>query len=163
MTLPKDAKALVGLEWEEQLGEICAIDAQRFALTVGDFNPSYFDDDYARARGLKGMIVPPTFLTAMISWGIGAPEDRLLSDGMPPGHGQQPENIRGLRRMAGGQNHKFHCPVYPGDALLRKTRITSVQERQGRSGNFVTMEWLDRYFNQQDELVLECEVTSILR
>jgi acyl dehydratase len=38
------------------LRQISAIETQRFAVATGDENRLYFDDEYARSHGLKGII-----------------------------------------------------------------------------------------------------------
>src|SRR5689334_13760230 len=133
-----EAKSLIGQETEVYLGEISLRDCQRYAIAVGDLNPLYFDEDYARASAYGGLIAPPNMLTAIRAWGAGAREDELAPDGVV----DLPEEklpIRLKRRMAGGQDLQFHAPVRPGDRITRRGGIVSLEEHSGRSGDFVIM------------------------
>jgi acyl dehydratase len=157
-----EARALIGKETETFLGEISLRDCQRYAMAVGDLNPLYFDEDYARNSAYKGLIAPPNMLTAVRAWGAGAPESELAPDGVV----DLPEEklpIRLSRRMAGGQDLQFHAPVRPGDRITRRGGIVSLEEHSGRSGSFVVMVREDRYFNERDELLVTCRETVLVR
>lgn len=157
-----EARALVGQESETDLGVISLRDCQRYAIAIGDLNPLYFDEEYARSTGYGGLIAPPNMLTAVRAWGAGVAEDALAVDGVP----DLPEEklpIALKRRMAGGQQLAFHAPVRPGDRITRRGAIVSLDERSGRSGTFVVIEREDRYYNQHGELLVTCRETVLIR
>jgi acyl dehydratase len=156
------ARALIGVESEVFLGEVDLRDSQRFALAVGDLNPLYFDEEYARSTAYGGLIAPPNMLTAIRAWGQGAAERELASDGVV----NLPEEKLPIplpRRMAGGQELQYHAPVRPGDRITRRGRIVSLEQHEGRSGRFVVMLRQDRYYNQQGELLVTCRETVLIR
>lgn len=156
------ARALIGLVTEVYLGEITLRAARRYAIAVGDLNPLYFDEEYARSSPYGGLIVPPNMLTAVRVWGAGAAEAELAIDGIP----DVPEEklpIRLQRRMAGGQELQYHRPVRPGDRITRRGHIVSLEERDGRSGRFVVALREDHYYNHRDELLVTCRETVIIR
>jgi acyl dehydratase len=160
--ITEEAWRLIGQETETYLGEITLRDCQRFAIAVGDLNPLYFDEDYARGSAYGGLIAPPSMLTAIRAWGAGAREDELAPDGVV----DLPEEklpISLKRRMAGGQDLQFHAPVRPGDRITRRGGIVSLEERSGRSGAFVVMLREDRYYNERDELLVTCRETVLVR
>jgi acyl dehydratase len=157
------AQALIGQMTETYLGEISVRDCQRYAIAVGDLNPLYFDEEYARASAYGGLIAPPNMLTAIRGWGAGAREYELAADGVV----DLPEEklpIRLKRRMAGGQDLQLHAAVRPGDCITRRGGIVSVEEHEGRSsGSFVIMVREDRYYNDRDELLVTCRETVLVR
>jgi acyl dehydratase len=156
------ARALIGIESEVFLGEIDIRDSQRYALAVGDLNPLYFDEEYARDSAYGGLIAPPNMLTAIRTWGRGATEQELARDGVV----NLPEEklpIPLQRRMAGGQELEYHAPVRPGDGITRRGGIVSLEERDGRSGKFVVMLRQDRYYNQAGDLLVTCSETVLIR
>lgn len=160
--ITEQARALVGQETETYLGEVTLRDCQRYAIAVGDLNPLYFDEEYARASAYGGLIAPPNMLTAVRGWGAGAREGELASDGVV----DLPEEklpIALERRMAGGQALEYHAPVRPGDRITRRGGIVSLEEREGRSGAFVVMVREDRYYNGRGELLVTCRETVLVR
>ena len=157
-----EARALIGQETETDLGEITLRDCQRYAIAVGDLNPLYFDEEYARQSAYGGLIAPPNMLTAIRVYGAGPAESELGVDGVP----DQPSEKLPLpfeRRMAGGQELEFHAPLRPGDHITRRGAIVSLDEHQGRSGVFVTMLREDRYYNERGEILVTCRETRIFR
>lgn len=156
------ARALIGQETAVYLGELTLRDAQRFAIAVGDLNPLYFDEQYARDSAYGGLIAPPNMLTAVRAWGAGAREDELAVDGVVDAL-EEKLPIALKRRMAGGQELEFHSPVRPGDQITRRGGIVSIEERKGRSGTLVVMLREDRYYNERNELLLTCRETVLIR
>src|SRR5437868_6949177 len=116
-----EARATIGRETETVIGEVTLLDIQRYALTIGDDNPLYFDEEYARTTPYGGIIAPPNYLTAVIAWGVGVPESELTTDGLGRrGAGGLPP-IKAQRVMAGGQELEFHRPVRPGDVITMRS------------------------------------------
>jgi len=157
-----EARASIGVERETLIGEITLRDIQRYALTVGDFNPLYFDEAYARTTPYGGIIAPPNYLTAVIMWGLGVPEQELSADGLGLVADEQREGAA-HRRMAGGQQLEFHAPVRPGDVIRARSKTVAMEQREGRSGPFVLITAEQRYYNQRDELLVTCQQTAIMR
>jgi acyl dehydratase len=160
--ITEEARALIGQETETFLGEITLRDCQRYAIAVGDLNPLYFDEQYARSTAYGGLIAPPNMLTAVRAWGAGATEAELAPDGVVDVPEEKlPIPLR--RRMAGGQSLTYHAPVRPGDRITRRGGIVSLEEREGRRGSFVIMQREDRYYNANNELLITCRETVLIR
>ncbi|MGI8552101.1 MAG: FAS1-like dehydratase domain-containing protein [Dehalococcoidia bacterium] len=156
------ARALIGHETETYLGEISLRDCQRYAIAVGDLNPLYFDEAYARQSAYGGLIAPPNMLTAVRVFDAGVSEAELAADGIP----NLPEEklpVRLQRRMAGGQDLRYHAPVRPGDRITKRGGIVSLDEREGKSGVFLVMLRVDRYYNERGELLVTCRETVLIR
>lgn len=161
--ITEEALALIGQEDTTYLGEVTLRDIQRYATAVGDMNPLYFDEGYAQRSAYGGIIAPPNFLAAVISWETGPPEDRLHPDGLPV-VSEFKLPLRGVSRtMGAGQELEFLVPVRPGDRFRRLSKILDIAERQGRSGRFVIVTSEQRYINQRDEVAVVSRTTTIMR
>jgi acyl dehydratase len=92
---------------------------RRFAEAIGESMKIYFDEDFARALGYRGIVAPPTFPTTF----------------RPPA---RPDWIRGLdegRFLAGEQGFRYLRPIVAGDRLRCELRLTDVQDKRGSRGD----------------------------
>ena len=128
---------------------------QRFAISIGDTNPLYHDEDFAKSTPHGGIIAPPTLL---FEWNhhnhaVMTPEIRnsIFRD-----LDRQPRLLRGMNE------YEFIQPVRPGDVLTSKSRVTEVYEKQGRSGQLIFMICETNYFNQKEEALGKTTDTFIL-
>jgi acyl dehydratase len=141
------------------LGEITAAMIGRFAMVVGESNPLYFDDAYARAHGYPGIVAPPSYLAAVLGWGDGPREEALMADGSDPAL-VLPETV-GHRFMGGGQALEFFAPVCAGDTVTARKRLADVYERQASSGTLIFMVSETVFQNQRGENLMRCRETLI--
>ena len=65
--------------------------------------------------------------------------------------------------MSGGMRFEIVAPVYLGDVLTVEERLTSIEEKQGRSGPLVITITLAEYRNQSGALVARYQQTIIFR
>ncbi len=151
----------------EYLGEVRALDFQRYAAAVGDMNPIYFDDEAARAAGYPGIVAPPNFLTSIIEWGLGPLESEMREDGNHKGAiaqkliGMKAEDLEGLRMMGGGNEISFGDPVRPGDAVTLTRRFVETYERASRMGQLVFIVHENTYTNQHGRMLAVVRETNI--
>lgn len=168
-TDPVAVDPLIPAEMLERVGEVVASrtavvevkEFQRWAAAVKDRNPLYFDPEVARANGHPDVPMPPMFLQ-QVALGV-TDLDELRPDGTAGSGNGNLVFPRCPRRMAGGENHTFHQPVYGGDVITQTRRIDSIVEKAGRSGRFVLVTWRTTYTNQRDELVAESTSSMIAR
>ena len=151
---------MIGKETGSRTGVVHLKEAQRFAASVGDLNPLYFDDDFARAQGYAGVIAPPMFLPHVLN-GVSR-LDSLRVDGVPL-EGGSDIPLRADRLMAGGEEYEFLSPLYPGDTIHAKTRIQNIEEKNGRSGKFVLITRETLYANQDGLAVARGHFSLIAR
>jgi acyl dehydratase len=127
-------------------------DVRRFVDVVGETNPIYRDEAYARRHGYKGCVVPPLFVVILFR-SIGDPAGKGARFGIDwPGFTLPPPytNTRNA-----GQEYTFLRPVYVGDRLTVQIRLTDMYVRRGRAGFpvlYVVSEYEIR--NQDGELVV---------
>lgn len=107
---------------------------RHFALGIGDTNPLWLDDDYARQTRFGTIVAPPGF---------------LLSCGMPRSTG-----LPGIHAMHTGHDWEFLRPVRLGDRITCRVSLHSLTEKQGQFAGRQFHE-IDRavYLNQDGEVL----------
>ena len=152
-----ELKAWIGREATytspEELGQA---GIRYFALALGDDNPLYQDEAYARRSGHGGVIAPPTLVceTNQI-YGLPPDENGYV------GH-SWPLPLPTTRFIRGGNEYEFHQPVRPDDRITVTWRIADIFEKDTRKGGaliFVISE--ARYTNQRGELLAVNRETNI--
>lgn len=161
-TLHAAAVPLVGSRDERVLGAVLRKDFQRYAATVGDFNPLYFDEDAARAAGYPGLIAPPLYLSSVMGWQAGPPESTLREDGLAD-IDLLPVPLPGLRVMGGGQDLEFVSAVHEHAQVSLHRELADVQWRTGRSGAILLFTVRRDYFDLRGQLLVRCHETFIAR
>lgn len=121
---------------------------RRFAQALGDDNPLYHDEEYAKKSRHGGIIAPPTFPTV-----FGFEGERVL-EGLA---------INYARLLHGEQEYEYFRPLRAGDTISFSTKIVDVTEKQGKSGimDIITTEMtgLDR----ESEKVFVGRSTVVIR
>ena len=156
-----ESAARVGTVAARATGEVDRLQWQRWAASVGDHNPLWFDVEHARANGYRDVICPPLYLQYVVL-GV-APLEGLRPDGSSGAVSGGLAFPRAPRRMAGGENTTFHLPAYHRDEIDMVRTIFSIVEKDGRSGRFVLVTWHTDYSNQHGNLVAEATTSMIAR
>ena len=111
----------IGKEFDRYSYEVTREDITEFAASVGETDPLYGDEVYAKSTPYGGIVAPATFCIVFRS---NAPlPDLKLS--------------YGARVFDGGKECVFHAPIRPGDTITGVDRIAEVYEKTGRSGNMI--------------------------
>jgi acyl dehydratase len=134
-----------------------------FASALGETNPIYYDEEYARGTPLGGVIAPPTFAAASNHWNPGfglrgvrrippAPERAAESRSQRPA-GDAGERL--TRILHGEQRFEYHKPLRAGMELRVSTRPGRSWEREGRRGGKLCFtEAIQEYRDARGELVV---------
>jgi len=134
---------------------------RRFADAVGDPNPLFRDEEYARKTRYGGIIAPPGFFGWPAKHPMGAP---LVV--------QFPVEAMGVLSQAGygaataldgGMEYDLFIPVRPGDTLSESTVVKDVRERAGKMGKMAFVVVESTFLNQNGALVARARATTILR
>lgn len=162
MEMVEELQTYVGDVSEPIRAKIEAIHSQRYARAIGETNPLYLDEDYARSRGYAGLVVPPNFLPSYMDWTDGGPEDELRVDGTPLAE-MKWIPTEGVRIMGGGEEMFFEAPLIAGTEVVLTEELQSVTSRESRSGLMFVMHILHRYETSAGDLIMTAVRTVLGR
>ncbi len=134
-----EMKAKIGTMMEPVVYEVERGAIRRFAQAVGDLNPLYSDEDYARETPYGEVVCPPGFFGLPAGDPVGT--DKLLNLIESP-----LKNI-----LNGGNEAEFYRPIRPGDVLVNYMKISDIYEKGGGKMLFVILE--GTFKNQMDQEV----------
>lgn len=118
-----------------------------FCLAVGESNPLYTDEDFARRQGHPALVAPPTYPNLFIRH-LGRPE--VISAPL-------------RQRMHAGQAVEPIRPIYAGDTLTATTRLKDVYTKTGRTGTMAFIVWETTFTNQRGEGVARVRESFMAR
>jgi acyl dehydratase len=132
---------------------------KRYAEAIGNDNPLYCDEEYAKKSRYRSIIAPPGFWgwptrTPSSSTGlaeiVGELQAALARSGYP-------------RILDGGISYDFFVPVRAGDTLIASPKVTGLTEKEGKSGAMVICDFETTYVNQNGNVVAKSYQTFIAR
>ena len=143
----KELRSRIGSYYKVTLGNIeVTVDMiKHFATAVGDLNPLWIDEEYAKKTRWGGIIVPPGYLYGVI-----------YATGMRAG------GLPGVHAFHSGNNWEWYKPIRVGDKITGTYQLKDVVEKKSEfSGRTVIVYAEVKYFNQLDELVAKTMGWSI--
>jgi len=141
-------RKLLGIEAEPEYWDVEKGHIKRFAQAIGDENPLYHDEDYAKKTRYGEIIAPPFFL---IDAGLVKLVDRLVE--------MAPE----LANINGSTEIEFYQPMKVGDRIKTVAKLANVEEKIGKSGPMIFLTIEVTYTNQRQEIVAKCRNIFIRR
>ena len=139
---------LLGREFAFQASEEVGIAViRRFAAAIGDRNPSYWDEEYARESLYGGIIAPPT-LVFELTFDIGG---EMEESGLYKGFDIWFSPVGDIQRL--GNEYEVFQPLRPDDIVTLRRKVVDVSQKEGKKGTwiFITSEIV--YTNQRGELL----------
>jgi acyl dehydratase len=136
--------------------------SRRYARAIGETNPLYFDEDYAKSQGFAGLVVPPNFLPSYMDWTDGGNEEDLRIDGTPKAEMQWIPS-EGVRVMGGGEEMHFHAPLIAGTEVVLTEELVDVTERDSKSGLMFVMNISHQYETVDGEPIVTAVRTVLGR
>ena len=127
---------------------------KRYAEAIGDTNPIYHDEEYARRSKHGTMICPPGFFGWPVKERphVSGVRKELLEAIMEAGY---------RRPLDGGPAFEFYLPVRAGDTLAASEKVVDVYERMGNAGKLVFAVTEITYINQNGDRVANVRSTVI--
>lgn len=159
--LTEEARAWAAKPLQRYQMTVSATDIARYARSIGETDPVFFDADVARAAGHPDVVAPPYFpYTIRMQAANLRDRDDLEPDGssnedVPP--------VPTRRAMAGETKLELGVPVRAGDTITLEKRVLDLYEKSGRSGDLVFVVQEFTFTNQHGALVLREEFTRIYR
>lgn len=116
--------------------------ASHVARSIGDTNPLYTDEDYAKKTRYGKLVAPPAFFYGL-GWGSW---DLRRGQGLPGVHG-----------LHSGDHWWYYRPVLDGDVLHATKELIDAKPLEGRlAGKAMYIQTTElQFFNQNDELVAQ--------
>ncbi|WP_431810916.1 MaoC family dehydratase N-terminal domain-containing protein [Lysinibacillus sp. FW12] len=140
-------QSLVGLTGPQFVFEVEKRHIRQFAEAIGDPNPLYVDEAYAKTTIYGGIIAPPSFPVA-----IGTDS------------GQEIELPLDYSRMLHGeQEFIYRRPIRPGDRLHCQMKVTDVYEKEGKNGPMQFLVMDTEMKDDEGELVVISRTNIIYR
>lgn len=149
--ITSEMRAAIGRESEPITYEVDNLGCRQFARAVGYTDPIYFDEAYAKSKGYRGLVAPAGFL--------GHP---IYDPTKPP---RVPEAFRldipYKRVLNGGTDVEYFGDVCAGDVLTAATKLTGLDEREGRMGPMLIVNVETAYRDRQGKTVAVMRGTAI--
>ncbi len=140
-------RSAVGRTTPPTLNEIERGAIRRFAEALGDYNPIYFDAEYARASGYTNIAAPPSF---PVSFATGSDLRELL--GVPN---------RNL--LLGEVTFEYERAIVAGDRLLVTSRVAEIADRSGAAGRVEIAVIEDEGRDEEGQRVFRCRRSYVVR
>lgn len=99
-----------------------------FALALGDDDPLYVDDAYAREAGHPSVIAPPTLVCETCQYAHRPPDEHGYI-----GHAWRLP-VTGCRLIRAGNDYEFFRPVLPDDRISVTWTLEDIAERPSSRG-----------------------------
>ncbi len=159
----EDFAQYIGVPTGGSIFEVEKEPIRRFADAVGDTNPLYSDEEYAKKAGYRSIVAPPGYIS--IQWNgrqrISAPEGGNARMGIMTLLREKGYTNPG--GVDGGIEYDFFKPVQAGDTITTSSMIKDVTEREGRTGKMAFMVNETTFTNQDGEIVAKARSTTIQR
>lgn len=126
-------------EFEVEKGAIRA-----FASAIGDDNPLFFDEAYAKEQGYISLVAPPTFPQT-----FKIPTLDL--------------KVEKSRTLHGEQEFIYERPIVAGDVLHCVSQLVDIIERQGKNGTMISFLFEIRGEDLNGNFVFLSKTTVIYR
>jgi acyl dehydratase len=121
---------------------------RRFAETIGDCNPLYWDDVYAEKSHYGRIIAPPTMIFEL-GYDLGNKIDG--ETGVQQGLEDWLGNPTNTQRVA--NEYEIIRPAYPDDIVTATREIVELVEKQGKTGKWTFVTSRVSFTNQKGELL----------
>lgn len=142
--IPTEVMNQKGMELPPKTVEVGKGAIQDFAEAIGDDNPIYHDEKYAKRSHYGAIVAPPTFLVKLT---IGLAEYYKWDFGRVGIHG--------------GEEYEYFKPIKAGDTVTCKTKIADIYEKEGRKGRMAFMILRSTLEDQHGEIVARIKRTRI--
>jgi len=157
--LPEEVTQMIGKTGEPMIFEVERGAIKKFADAVGDFNPLFWDHEYAKNSRYGAIIAPPGFFGWPVKW----------TSAMPLQQEIRTELMEALakagfdRVLDGGIEYEFFQPVYEKDTLAVIVKIAEINEKETKGGELIFSTVETSHTNQHGALVAISRQTVIAR
>jgi acyl dehydratase len=152
--VPDSLKQYIGKIDPPHLREVEKGAIRRYADAVGDNNPLYYDEEYAKNSRYGCIIAPPGFF----GW---AKKTISSSEGLIGLIGAMIEaGYAGI--LDGGMAYDFFLPIRAGDTLVGSPKVADIALKEGKT-KMMILRFETSYTNQNGDIVAKSYQTLIGR
>jgi acyl dehydratase len=155
--LSDEAQKMIGVE-KINYYDVTKKDIRRYAQAIGDLNPLYRDEEYAKNTRYGKIIAPPLFCHSFAFEDV--PASQLRADGLPI---ELDVPLPVERAIGGGSKFEMGVPISFGDEIKVTRKIVDVYNKTGRTGLLYFIVIDTTYENQNGEMVAREKATYIQR
>jgi len=122
---------------------VCKDTIRHFVDGVGDVNPLYRDEEYARETRYGRLVAPPSWLYSVFPTWV-------------------PQGLKGVHAFHSGNDWTFYKPLFEGDIITPELTFTHFEEKKSEfAGRTVIVHYDDNFYNQRGELVANAKAWSV--
>ena len=128
----------------DQFNEYATKDTiKHFVHGMGDTNPIFTDEEYAKKTRYGQLIAPPCFLFTTVGWNF-------------------PRGLPGIHGMWSGAEFECFLPINVNDRIKASVFLSKIEEKMGRfAGRAILQEWTNEFRNQDNKHVGDLRQWSI--
>ncbi len=157
--IPEEVGKLIGRTGETMIMEVEKGAIKKLADAVGDPNPLYWNDEYARSSRYGSIVAPPGFFGWPTKWPEMGPTFSRLREELTTTISEA-----GFPRVLdGGIEYDFFAPVRAGDTLAALPKIINIFDRESKGSTMLFSVTETTYTNQNGALVAKARQTLIHR
>ena len=146
--ITKEVASWIGKELGPVVYEIEKSTIRKVVEAVGDDNPLWSDDDYAKKNKYGGIVAPPILPVAFAAH-AGIYEELLAAN-------------CSLKNILNGSNEiEPVIPIRPGDVITVTGKVIDIYEKEGKMGKMLFTLTELVYTNQENEVVAKRRDTLI--
>ncbi len=163
--LSHELTELIGKTVETSLFEIDRESIRRFADAIGDKNPLYSDEHYAKNSEFGSIVAPPGFLSSL--WFAGRLPDGHGSSGRPSESLGPPVLMSALEKSGfttivdTGIDYEFARVARAGDTIKSATVLKDVMERSAKEGKVAFVVTETTYENHEGTIVARARSMTV--
>ena len=159
--IPEEATKLIGNADPPRVFEVEKGAIKKYADAVGDRNPLYWDEEYARKSRYGSIIAPPGFAGWPVKWTEAMPF--ITSGGIMDALTEIMTKDGHPFILDGGAELEFKFPVRAGDILVSSGKFANIRERDSKGTKMFFCTWEIDIINQNGDVVLRTLQTMIFR
>ena len=122
---------------------ICQDTIRHYVDGIGDVNPLFREDPYARQTRYGRLIAPPSWLYSVFPTWV-------------------PQGLRGVHAFHSGNDWTFYKPLLEGDTITPELTFTHFEDKKSQfAGRIIIVHYDDNFYNQHGEIVANAKAWSV--
>jgi acyl dehydratase len=159
--IPEEASKLIGKADPPGIFEVEKGAIKKYADAIGDRNPLFWDEEFARSTRYGSLIAPPGYFGWPTKWtepmpliSPGGMMDVLTAIMTKDGH---------PFILDGGGEVEYKSPIRPGDVIAASNKLLDIREKETQGAKMYFCVFENIFLNQNGALVMKELHTIIFR